>query len=93
MNWKSAPISSGSSYCIADKQFFCSLPRIENALPGRDGYEAEIFGMEGIPAPDVADYKRRKEIELGFAAESTPQPPPKRAKIENCPLTEEALRW
>ena len=41
-----------------------SLPRIENALPGRDGYEIEIFGMEGIPAPDVADYKRRKEIEL-----------------------------
>ncbi|KIM37519.1 hypothetical protein M413DRAFT_256814 [Hebeloma cylindrosporum] len=69
-----------------------NLPRIENALPGRDGYEVEIFGMEGIPAPDVADYKRRKEIELGLAAGSISQPPPKRAKVENRPLTEEELR-
>ena len=49
--------------------------------------------MEGIPAPDVADYKRRKEIELGLAAGSIYQPPVKRAKIESCPLTEEELRW
>jgi hypothetical protein len=74
LNQKSAPIPSSSSYRIADKQFLCSLPRIENALPGRDGYEVEIFGMEGIPAPDVADYKRRKEIELGLAAGSISQP-------------------
>ena len=69
-----------------------SLPRIENALPGRDGYEVEIFGMEGIPAPDVADYKRRKEIELGLAAGSITQPPPKRPKTENRPLSEDELR-
>jgi hypothetical protein len=68
------------------------LPRIENALPGRDGYEVEIFGMVGIPAPDVADYKRRKEIELGLSAGSISQPPPKRPKIENRPLTEEELK-
>jgi hypothetical protein len=48
--------------------------------------------MEGIPAPDVADYKRRKEIELGLAAGSISQPPPKRAKVENRALTEEELR-
>ena len=48
--------------------------------------------MEGIPAPDVADYKRRKEIELGLAAGSISQPPPKRAKVENRPLTKEELR-
>ena len=48
--------------------------------------------MEGIPAPDVADYKRRKEIELGLAAGSISQPPPKRAKIDKRPLTEEELR-
>lgn len=71
---------------------FNSLPRIENALPGRDGYEVEIFGMEGIPAPDVADYKRRKEIELGLAAGSISQPQPKRPKVENKPLSEEELR-
>ena len=69
-----------------------SLPRIENALPGRDGYEVEIFGMEGIPAPDVADYKRRKEIELGLAAGSISQPAAKRPKIENRPLTEDELK-
>jgi hypothetical protein len=69
-----------------------SLPRIENALPGRDGYEVEIFGMVGIPAPDVADYKRRKEIELGLSAGSISQPPPKRVKVENRPISEEELR-
>lgn len=69
-----------------------SLPRIENALPGRDGYEVEIFGMEGIPAPDVADYKRRKEIELGLAAGSISQPPAKRPKTENRQMTEEELK-
>ncbi|KAI0341005.1 hypothetical protein BDW22DRAFT_1445279 [Trametopsis cervina] len=69
-----------------------NLPRIENALPGRDGYEVEIFGMEGIPAPDVADYKRRKEIELGLNPGSISQPPAKRPKVENRPLSEEELR-
>ncbi|KAJ3505613.1 hypothetical protein NLJ89_g7323 [Agrocybe chaxingu] len=69
-----------------------NLPRIENALPGRDGYEVEIFGMQGIPAPDVADYKRRKEIELGLAAGTISQPQPKRAKIENRPISEDDLR-
>lgn len=69
-----------------------SLPRIDNALPGRDGYEVEIFGMEGIPAPDVADYKRRKEIELGLSAGSISQPQAKRPKIENRALTEDELK-
>ncbi|KAF5384057.1 hypothetical protein D9615_003141 [Tricholomella constricta] len=69
-----------------------NLPRIENALPGRDGYEVEIFGMVGIPAPDIADYKRRKEIELGLSAGSISQPPQKRPKIENRALTEEELK-
>jgi len=69
-----------------------NLPRIENALPGRDGYEVEIFGMEGIPAPDVADYKRRKEIELGLTPGSISQPQTKRAKTEHRPLTEDELR-
>ncbi|KAI8982940.1 hypothetical protein BD414DRAFT_516064 [Trametes punicea] len=69
-----------------------NLPRIENALPGRDGYEVEIFGMEGIPAPDMADYKRRKEIELGLNPGTITQPQNKRPKIENRPLSEEELR-
>jgi hypothetical protein len=69
-----------------------SLPRIENALSGRDGYEVEIFGMEGIPAPDIADYKRRKEIELGLNPGTISQPPSKRPKVENRPLSEDELR-
>ena len=69
-----------------------SLPRIENALPGRDGYEVEIFGMEGIPAPDVADYKRRKEIELGLNPGTITQPQSKRPKVENRPLSEDELK-
>ncbi|KAL5532847.1 hypothetical protein ACEPAF_4621 [Sanghuangporus sanghuang] len=69
-----------------------NLPRIENALPGRDGYEVEIFGMEGIPAPDVADYKRRKEIELGLNPGTITQPQAKRPKFENRVFTQEELR-
>ncbi|CAE6492703.1 unnamed protein product [Rhizoctonia solani] len=56
--------------------------KIENALPGRDGYEVEIFGMEGIPAPDMAAYKRRKEEELGLASGTISQPPTKRPKMD-----------
>lgn len=48
--------------------------------------------MEGVPAPDVADYKRRKEIELGLTAGSISQPQPKRPKTENRPFSEEELR-
>lgn len=85
--------------CVSSLSFFInlltvcsSLPRIDNALPGRDGYEVEIFGMVGIPAPDVADYKRRKEIELGLAAGSISQPQAKRPKTENRPLSEAELK-
>lgn len=48
--------------------------------------------MEGIPAPDVADYKRRKEIELGLNPGTITQPQSKRPKLDNRPLTEEELR-
>ena len=81
-----------STFRAVTNPYFFSLPRIENALPGRDGYEVEIFGMEGIPAPDVADYKRRKEIELGLNPGSISQPPTKRPKVENRALSEAELR-
>ena len=48
--------------------------------------------MEGIPAPDVADYKRRKEIELGLNPGTITQPPQKKAKYESRVLSEEELR-
>ncbi|KAF8596104.1 hypothetical protein BDV93DRAFT_500727 [Ceratobasidium sp. AG-I] len=65
--------------------------KIENALPGRDGYEVEIFGMEGIPAPDMAAYKRRKEEELGLASGTITQPPAKRPKMDYRQPTEAEL--
>lgn len=38
--------------------------------------------MEGIPAPDMAAYKRRKEEELGLASGTITQPPAKRPKMD-----------
>ncbi|WVW86913.1 hypothetical protein I302_108968 [Kwoniella bestiolae CBS 10118] len=41
---------------------------LTNTLPGRDGYDIEIFGMEGVPENAVAEWKSRKEAEAGTAA-------------------------
>jgi hypothetical protein len=43
--------------------------RLTNTLPGRDGYEIEIFGMEGVPAKDYADYRAQKESEWGVSVQ------------------------
>lgn len=40
--------------------------KIENALPGREAFDIEIYGMEGIPAADLAAWKRRTAEELGL---------------------------
>jgi hypothetical protein len=48
--------------------------------------------MEGIPAPDVADYKRRKEIELGLSIGSISQPQAKRPKIDKRVYTQQELK-
>lgn len=48
--------------------------------------------MESIPAPDVADYKRSKEIDLGLAAGSISQPQVKRPKIGNRPISKDELK-
>ncbi|KAG8927599.1 hypothetical protein FRC03_008242 [Tulasnella sp. 419] len=66
--------------------------KIENAIPGRDGGEVEIFGMEGIPKNDLEDWKRRKEQELGLAPGSTSQPQAKRPRLDLGPLSEDELR-
>ncbi|WWC73686.1 uncharacterized protein I206_107658 [Kwoniella pini CBS 10737] len=57
------------------KHFKCQLcilnradVRLTNTLPGRDGYDIEIFGMEGVPANAVAEWKSRKEADAGTAA-------------------------
>lgn len=41
---------------------------LTNTLPGRDGYDIEIFGMEGVPINALAEWKARKETEAGTAA-------------------------
>ncbi|KDQ21002.1 hypothetical protein BOTBODRAFT_124915 [Botryobasidium botryosum FD-172 SS1] len=67
--------------------------RIENALPGRDGGEVEIFGMEGIPKSDLEDWKRRKEAELGLSSGSiSGQHQAKRPRVDySKPISEEEL--
>ncbi|KAK4688684.1 hypothetical protein P7C73_g1443, partial [Tremellales sp. Uapishka_1] len=41
---------------------------LTNTLPGRDGYDIEIFGMEGVPSNALGEWKMRKEQEAGGAA-------------------------
>nr|ODN91855.1 zinc finger protein [Cryptococcus depauperatus CBS 7841] len=45
----------------------CEPEPLTNTLPGRDGYDIEIFGMEGVPANAQAEWKARKESEAGTA--------------------------
>ena len=40
-------------------------PSLTNTLPGRDGYDIEIFGMEGVPTNALAEWKAGKEAEFG----------------------------
>lgn len=46
----------------------CEPEPLTNTLPGRDGYDIEIFGMEGVPTNALAEWKARKEQEAGAAA-------------------------
>jgi hypothetical protein len=46
------------------------MDRLTNTLPGRDGYDIEIFGMEGVPTNALAEWKARKEEEAGTALSS-----------------------
>lgn len=41
---------------------------LTNTLPGRDTFDIEIFGMEGVPVNAMAEWKARKEQEAGVAA-------------------------
>jgi hypothetical protein len=42
--------------------------RLTNTLPGRDSFDVEIFGMEGVPTNALAEWKARKETEAGSVA-------------------------
>lgn len=49
--------------------------RIENTLPGRDSFDIEIYGMEGIPKNDLAEWKRKRNTELGLEVVPTNKRP------------------
>ncbi|WAQ87469.1 hypothetical protein PtA15_8A373 [Puccinia triticina] len=63
--------------------------RIENAMPGRDTFDVEIYGMEGVPANDLADWKRRKAEAMGVEPEAQKR---KRPKIYLGVISSEELR-
>jgi len=65
------------------------LGRIENALPGRDSFDFEIYGMEGIPAPDLREWKQQRDEKLGLKPKVQIA---KRPRILQIPLTEEQAR-
>ncbi|GAA5976121.1 hypothetical protein JCM10908_005390 [Rhodotorula pacifica] len=59
--------------------------KIENALPGRESFDIEIYGMEGIPAADLAAWKRRTAEELGLP--NPDEMKPKKPSWAQIPLT------
>lgn len=65
--------------------------RLENTLPGRDGYDVEIFGMEGVPAKDKDEWRSKKEAEFGVNL-SQQQNPNKRPKIYHGVIGEDDLK-
>lgn len=72
----SGPVSSlGSIRAARYRHANLLLDSLENTLPGRDSFDIEIYGMEGIPKDDLAEWKRARETELGLVNEK-----PKRAK-------------
>ncbi|CAO1613624.1 unnamed protein product [Jaminaea pallidilutea] len=62
--------------------------KIENALPGRDSFDIEIYGMVGIPEADLAEWRSRK----AGSGRSSGQPAAKRQRVENVAMTPEQLK-
>ncbi|KAM0747477.1 hypothetical protein T439DRAFT_328717 [Meredithblackwellia eburnea MCA 4105] len=63
--------------------------KIENALPGRDSFDIEIYGMEGIPAADLAAWQSRQAEASGRKLKENRPVKPKFSKL---PLTREEAR-
>jgi hypothetical protein len=66
-----------------------ALARIENALPGRETFDIEIYGMVGIPEADLAEWRARRGNQQG---QGSGGPSAKRQKVENVALTPEQLK-
>lgn len=63
------------------------LEQVENALPGRESIDREIFGTEGIPESDVAAHNQRiiaefSQKEADRRAASGQSNGPKKPKID-----------
>ncbi|KAF2124506.1 hypothetical protein P153DRAFT_326771 [Dothidotthia symphoricarpi CBS 119687] len=56
-----------------------NLTHVENAIPGRQGLELEIFGMEGVPA-EIIDLQNQQVTQKHFAEEQ------ERARITGNPV-------
>ncbi|KAI3618496.1 hypothetical protein CBS9595_002859 [Malassezia furfur] len=65
---------------------------LENTLPGRSSFEIEIYGMVGVPEPDLREWMARKGARQAQQQPQAQQPAPKRPKIDKTPLTAEQLR-
>ncbi|GMK55105.1 hypothetical protein CspeluHIS016_0201610 [Cutaneotrichosporon spelunceum] len=62
-------LNTAGGLMVHSQQVHKSEPEpLTNTLPGRDGYDIEIFGMEGVPTNALAEWKARKEQEAGAAA-------------------------
>ncbi|PWN39868.1 hypothetical protein IE81DRAFT_294162 [Ceraceosorus guamensis] len=66
---------------------------IENALPGRESFDVEIYGMTGIPAADLEEWKSRRGRSTGQdPSNPSGQPSAKRPKVESVALTPAQLK-
>ncbi|WFC97359.1 hypothetical protein MYAM1_000069 [Malassezia yamatoensis] len=65
---------------------------LENTLPGRSSFEIEIYGMVGVPEPDLREWLARKGARQAQQDASAQPSAPKRPKVDKAPLTADQLR-
>ncbi|KAK4058539.1 hypothetical protein OIO90_000701 [Microbotryomycetes sp. JL221] len=83
--------TAGGLAVHVDQVHKLGVDKIENAIPGRDTFDVEIYGMEGIPAADLAAWKQKQAEEKGQQMEGQ-ENRPKKPKWPSTPLTREELR-
>ncbi|WFD41439.1 hypothetical protein MPSI1_000066 [Malassezia psittaci] len=65
---------------------------LENTLPGRSSFEIEIYGMVGVPEPDLREWLARKGARQAQQDASAQPSAPKRPRVDKAPLTADQLR-
>ncbi|KAK4053534.1 hypothetical protein OIV83_001702 [Microbotryomycetes sp. JL201] len=81
--------TAGGLAVHVDQVHKLGVDKIENAMPGRDTFDVEIYGMEGIPAADLAAWKKKQAEEHGVDGQENK---PKRAKWPSTPLSRQDLK-